>query len=97
MIDVNEIEVEIRRLEQQELSYQLITKLADLYVVRDHLQKNFKGALVASYSQAQSEFLQVCSSVPIEDVLNVLDEHMECVKVLYPKEYSAILRKIKEK
>lgn len=95
MIDVNEIEVEIKRLEQQELSYQLVNKLADLYTVRDHLQKNFKGTVAASYSQAQSEFLQLCSTVPIENVLSVLDEHMECIRVLYPKEYSAILKKLK--
>ena len=92
MIDMNEIEVEIDRLESEELTYANCAKLADLYIIRE----NFKGTVDASRSSfGQSEFLQICSNAPIENVLSVLDEHMECIRVLYPKEYSAILRKIR--
>lgn len=92
MIDKNEIEVEINRLENSELTYANLDKLANLYIVRN----NLKGTLAASYSYGKSEFLQVCSNAPIEDMLNILDEHMECIKALYPKEYYAILGKIKD-
>lgn len=43
-----------------------------------------------------SEFLAVCDGARIEDVLMVLDEHMEAIKVLYPKEYDAIVQKLEE-
>lgn len=43
-----------------------------------------------------SEFLTACDGVRIEDVLMVLDEHMEAIKVLYPKEYDALVKKLEE-
>lgn len=43
-----------------------------------------------------SEFMDVCSQKPITDVLEVLNEHMEAIKLLYPKEYDSIIEKIKE-
>ena len=30
------------------------------------------------------------------ELLEVLDEHMECVKALYPKEYAAVIRRLKD-
>lgn len=44
----------------------------------------------------KSEFLSACNGAPIEGVLNVLDDHMDAIAVLYPKEYEAILQKIEE-
>ena len=41
-----------------------------------------------------SPCLTACEGVPVEDVLDIMDEHMEAIKVLYPKEYEAILRKL---
>jgi hypothetical protein len=89
MVDVNEIEMEIERLEDEPLSYALCAKLADLYIVRDH----FKGTVDASRSS--SEFLLVCSKAPIEKVLAILDEHLDCIKLLYPREYEAIIERIR--
>ena len=43
-----------------------------------------------------SEFMNVCSQKEITAVLEVLDEHMEAIKLLYPKEYDSIIEKIKE-
>lgn len=92
MIDRNEIEGAIERLESEELTYESIAKLADLYSLRDHL----KGTSVASHFVGESEFLQLCSHAPIEGVLNILDEHMECIKILYPKEYNLLIKKLSE-
>ena len=44
----------------------------------------------------RSEFLAACDGVPVEKVLDVINEHMEAIRVLYPKEYDAIVRKLKE-
>ena len=46
--------------------------------------------------RAESEFMNVCSLKPITDVLEVLNEHMEAIKLLYPKEYDSIIEKIKD-
>lgn len=92
MMDMNEVEMEIERLESEELTYPNCAKLADLYIVKDH----FEGTLDAPCSYGNSEFLQLCSMCSTEDVLKILDEHMECIRVLYPKEYSVILKKIKD-
>lgn len=42
-----------------------------------------------------SEFLDACNGARIVDVLRVVDEHMEAIGVLYPKEYNAVVEKIR--
>lgn len=44
----------------------------------------------------RSDFLSACDGARIEDVLNVLDEHMEAIRVLYPKEYDALVQRLEE-
>lgn len=46
--------------------------------------------------EAKSEFLEACNGVDIEDALEVIDEHMEAIRVLYPKEYNAVVNRIEE-
>jgi hypothetical protein len=48
------------------------------------------------FIQSESEFMNVCSQKDIYAVLGVLNEHMEAIKLLYPKEYDSIIEKIKE-
>lgn len=48
-------------------------------------------------TRGTSEFLAACEGVPVEDVLSVLDEHMEAIRVIYPREFDAILRRLDEK
>ena len=44
-----------------------------------------------------SEFIAACEAAQMGDVLDILDEHMEVIRVLYPKEYAEIMRRIGEK
>lgn len=46
--------------------------------------------------EAKSKFLEACNGGKVEDVLKVIDEHMDAIRVLYPKEYDAVCAKIKE-
>ena len=46
--------------------------------------------------QSDSEFLAVCSNKDITKVLEVINEHMDAIKILYPKEYDSILNRIQE-
>lgn len=94
-MDIREIKSEINRLEGSETNYQNCSKLAVLYVIEEHLEDEPdlkpKGA---EYPIPRSEFLEIVSRAPIDGVLSIIDEHMECIKALYPKEYSAIIGKI---
>ena len=47
-------------------------------------------------TRGTSEFLAACEGVPVDAVLKILDEHMEAIRVLYPKEFDAILRRLEE-
>ena len=48
-------------------------------------------------TSGRSQFLAACDGVLMEDALNILDEHMEAIKVLYPKEYQAIVERLEDK
>lgn len=47
-------------------------------------------------TDSDSEFIQAARSAGIDRTLEVLDKHMECIRALYPKEYSEILRMLAE-
>lgn len=92
VLDYNEINREIDKLENGNTTYSNIEKLAMLYTVRDKQDNSYSYAPAPFVSS--SEFITVASKKPIEGVLNVLDEHMDAIKALYPKEYDVIIKKI---
>ena len=89
---LEEIYREIDRLEHDDTNYQNCTKLAVLYCIADHNKPQRQAQSFGS-----SEFLLAVSRASLDDVLLILDEHMEAIKLLYPKEYAQIIRRIKEK
>lgn len=93
-MNVSEINTAIERLEKSETNYENCSKLSILYIIRNNLDK--KAEDVAVYSNGTSEFLQALNGAPYNEVMNIIDEHLECVKLLYPKEYTAIINKIKQ-
>lgn len=42
----------------------------------------------------QSEFVEAASAAPFGGLMEVLDEHMNAIKLAYPKEYELVMRKI---
>lgn len=95
-MDVREIVREIEALENGRATYSTVEKLALLYIVRDHLAPEERT--VKEYSHAnKSEFVQAASGLSMESLLSVLDEHMEAIRAIYPKEYNAVCKKLKEK
>lgn len=52
--------------------------------------------VVVPLIRGESEFMDICSQKDIRAVLEVLDEHMEAIKLLYPKEYDSIIEKISD-
>ena len=82
-------------------------KLAALCTVRDELEEAHApetqtqalppATYAAAYSTAaepQSDFVAAASSVPFGGLMQVLDRHMNAIKLVYPKEYELVMRKI---
>lgn len=78
------------------------------YIQREERGREERSELqkMSAYSQAaapdmivvepKSEFLSACNGAPMGEVFAILDAHMETIQVLYPKEYEAIVARIKE-
>lgn len=99
MVDLETIEREISELEARQPSYKLCERLSWLYIVRDHLYEKLypseDGQRLKS-ALSGSDFLDAANGKPYEDVLKIIDEHLETIKLLYPKTYSALVDKIRE-
>ena len=94
MVDLDEIEIEIKQLEARgETTYSLCERLAWLYIVRDHLEE--KPQQRRTDRMGGSEFLEACSDIPCERLLSVIDQHMQVLKVVQPKEYDAVMGRIR--
>lgn len=98
MIDLETIEREIDKLEHREASYRLCERLSWLYSVRDNLMaKTYPpdgGLTVATIGG--SDFLDAANGKPYEDVLKVVNEHLETIKMLYPKTYDSVIERIRQ-
>ena len=91
VLDLSVIEDEITAIEtESETTYDACEKLACLYTVRDHLKAKDNNG-----DEVSSEFLTASIGIPIPDLMKVIDEHMEAIKIVYPSEYAAIVSKIK--
>lgn len=106
-MDIDEINEHIRKLKCEETSWQSVNKLAALCTVRNELEPKQTpeaqsqvlppSSYPTAYSTAaepQSDFVAAASSVPFGGLMQVLDEHMEAIKLVYPKEYELVMRKI---
>lgn len=107
-MDIVEINEHIRKLKCEETNWQSVEKLAALCTVRNELSEaesrksspapQAEPARQIEYStrpqEPQSEFVEAASAVPFGGLMQVLDEHMKAIKLVYPKEYELVMRKI---
>lgn len=99
MIDLETIEREIDELEHREASYRLCQRLSWLYSVRDHLYAKIyppEGKTALKSSLSGSEFLDAANGKPYEDVMRAVDEHLETLRLVYPKTYDGLVQRIRE-
>ena len=79
--------------------------MASCYTILDHLfpesSRSADIAPVQLYSMASepvetggSEFVQAARAAGMTRLLDVMDEHMDCIRALYPKEYETIMRRL---
>lgn len=106
MINLGIIDGEIASLEEKKTSYDVIERLAWLYIVKDHICDNstVNPVVVAKTtsiepiepaSASSSDFIRVASGKDKAKLIKVLDEHMEIIKFMHPKEYASLMEKIK--
>lgn len=100
MVDMREVQEEINKLENcGRTTYSVCERLSVLYSVKDHAEPEERRPKETDYererSLAGSEFMAAALRVPQEQLVEILDEHLEAVRLIYPKEYNAIMRKIK--
>lgn len=105
-MDIDEINQHIHKLKCGATDWQSVEKLAALCTVRNELEEKQEPApqmvtvqepKLPAYSTAgppQSEFVEAASAVPFGALMDVLDEHMRGIKLVYPKEYELVMRKI---
>lgn len=97
MISLETIEREINELEARgETTYSLCERLSWLYTVRDHLLKPVQPKEPEPTERLEgSDFLEASSGVDYADLMRVLDEHMEALKVVMPRQYDAVMERIR--
>lgn len=101
-MDIAEIDREIRKIEADKTSWTNCEKLSILYNVRDHQQEERQPRrMMPEYSYSappelpSSEFADAMNGVPLESAMKILDEHFESVKIVFPKEYDLVMRRIR--
>ena len=104
-LDRKEIDIEIARLEYGESSYPAYSKLADLYTIRNQMNRQDAPA-AALHSAApapeslpaygDSDFYQAASGKDLHAVLDILDDLLDTLSVTAPQVHKNILRKIRE-
>ena len=94
MLSIEEVERTIFELEKRDTTYATCERLAWLYIVHDHLTQRIVQDKARAADMEGSPFLAACSGADIAEILRVMDEHMEAVRVIYPKEYEAVIKKI---
>lgn len=105
--NLKEIEWAISELENQETSENGYALLAALYTCRDHMPEyTQQEPRIAAYSETSapvaeriyqygdSDFLQVVSGKDSASAWAVMDEHMDTLRVVNPRAYESVMRKL---
>lgn len=97
-MNISEINNEINRLEKDANCYADCEKLSVLYNVRNNFSRLItqNNTQLNSYDEDNlSEFMRYALAADRDRLLDIIDEHMELIRVLHPREYYTIIDKIK--
>lgn len=111
MLDPKEIDIEIARLEYGESSYPAYAKLANLYTIKNQMERSKEPEIryEQAYSAApaskesekfiglygDSEFLQSIDGKDPADIWSIMDDLMDTLQVANPRVYNGVMRKIR--
>lgn len=104
MITEKELTDAIRECESEPITPNKVSKLADFYIIYEHL---FGQPVDTAYSYAPqaekviytdggNEFLQAINGKDTEKVVAIIDELMEAVKILQPRMYDGVICRLSE-
>ena len=104
MITEKELMDAIRECESEPITPNKVSKLADFYIIYEHL---FGQPVDTAYSYAPqaekviytdggNEFLQAVNGKDTERVMAIIDELMEAVKILQPRMYDGVICRLSE-
>lgn len=105
MITEKDLIEAIRQCEAEPHTQSKMAKLADFYIIYDHLfgappeaYENTRAGRAENTLQTHggSEFLRAVNGKKQEKVLSVLDELMDVTKVLHPRMYDTVMRRISD-
>ena len=91
MIDIELVESSIAELENSAMSYEQCRNLAALYSVRDNYYRKQRVP-----DETGSEFLKAVSGLHVPDVLGVMDEVMQAVRIMNTRTYEATIKRLNE-
>lgn len=87
----------IREIQNKEPTYANCEKLATFYTLLRYLYSEEEGQSRDAFpTTSGSEFRQAIAGKDIGRVVDVLDEHMNVVMTLFPKEYKAVIKMLEE-
>ena len=101
-MDLFKIRKEIDELKEAETTWQNIEKLAALYQVcecvndQPSTDKKTQKTIDVMPDCGIGDFEEVCSGKAVYPLMDVLSEHMQVVKLIMPKEYQAVIERIRE-
>ena len=91
-----EINHEIEQLEPAEINTRNVQVLSSLYIIRNNMSQGMVSEIYQMPRMDGTEFNKAVSGKALNDVMEVLNEHLEVVRALMPKEYQALIRRIEE-
>lgn len=109
MLDAKEIDIEIARLEYGESSYLAYQKLADLYIIRNQMERKKVPEMDYSHAYAaapapldtpiigeygDSDFLRETAGKDPASVFAIVDDLMDTLHTVNRKVYDSVMRKI---
>ena len=100
MISIEQISGEISSLEEEKPTHMTMQKLAALYTVRDHMiigEEKSEPAVIVSGAipmLSESDFSKAVYEMDTKSVMGVIDELMDTLRLMQPKLYEAVMRKI---
>lgn len=96
MISKDELDKTILELEMRDTTFANCARLADLYIVRDHLTGQQTVQPTPLFVDTSSEFLQAVDGKDSVAVFAVMDDLMDTLRATAPRVYDRILRRVKE-
>lgn len=100
MLNIDEINAAIRKLENGETTLANCSKLATLHTVRDHLigtdyaPYSYSAAPVMDVS-GDSDFLRTVSGRDNQAVMDIMDDLMDTLRVAMPKAYRSVMERLR--